>query len=85
MGNYISNNSTWLHAKRILMRYNIENRTMKELDRQANKPKVAPKHDAGLINYHESLSSKFNSFQCTFMLFCIPPLHQWYLFTQQEK
>lgn len=57
MGNYVSNNTVLLSVKRLLMRYNIENRTLKELDRQAIKPTVAPKHDAGIVDYHESLRS----------------------------
>lgn len=56
MGNYISNNTVLLSAKRLLMRYNIENRAFKELDRQAIRPVVAPKHDADIVDYHKSLS-----------------------------
>lgn len=37
------------------MKYNIENRAFKEIDRQAKKPLVAPKHEAGIIDYHKSL------------------------------
>lgn len=57
MGNYISNNSVYLLAKRALMRYNVENRAFKELEKQVAKPKVAPKYDAGIIDYHKSLQS----------------------------
>lgn len=55
MGNYISNNAVYLSAKRVLSRYNIESRAFKEIERQSTKPVVAPKHDAGIIDYHKSL------------------------------
>lgn len=55
MGNYISNNTVYLSAKRILMRYNVENRVFKEMEKQSKKPLAAPKHDAEFIDYHESL------------------------------
>lgn len=55
MGNYISNNTLLLSAKRILMRYNVENRAFNEMEKQAKKPLVAPKHDAGIIDYQKSL------------------------------
>lgn len=59
MGNYFSNNAVFLSAKRALMRYNIENRAFKELEKQTHKPLAAPKHEAGIIDYHESLKSNF--------------------------
>lgn len=59
MGNYLSNNAVFLSAKRALMRYNIENRAFKELEKQTQKPLAAPKHEAGIIDYHESLKSNF--------------------------
>lgn len=55
MGNYVSNNAVYLAAKRALMRYNIESRTFKELEKQTKKPLVAPKHEAEFIDYHKSL------------------------------
>lgn len=55
MGNYISNNSVYLLTKRILMRYNVENRAFKEMDRQAQRPAVAPKHEAAYIDYHKAM------------------------------
>lgn len=55
MGNYMSNNSVYLLARRTLMRYNAENRALKELEKQTKRPVVAPKHDAGIIDYHKSL------------------------------
>lgn len=42
-------------AKRTLMRYNVENRAFKEIERQTNRPVVAPKHEAGTINYHKAM------------------------------
>lgn len=59
MGNYVSNNAVYLSAKRIFMRYNVENRAFKEIEKQSHKPVVAPKHEAGIIDYHKSLESKF--------------------------
>lgn len=58
MGNYISNNTVYLSAKRIFMRYNIENRAFKQLDKHATNPVAAPKHDAALIDYHKSLKGE---------------------------
>lgn len=58
MGNYLSNNTALLAAKRILGRYNIESRTFKEIEKQIKKPVVAPKHEAGIIDYHKSLKGK---------------------------
>lgn len=55
MGNYISNNAVYLSAKRVLMRYNIESRAFKLLEKQAKNPVAAPKHDAEFIDYHKSL------------------------------
>lgn len=59
MGNYLSNNTLLLSAKRALGRYNIESRTFKEIEKQSRKPVVAPKHEAGIIDYHKSLSGKW--------------------------
>lgn len=58
MGNYLSNNTLLLATKRVLGRYNIENRTFKEIEKQSKKPVVAPKHEAGIIDYHKSLNGK---------------------------
>lgn len=58
MGNYISNNIVYLAAKRVIGRYNIENRAFKAIEKQATKPVVAPKHEAGIIDYHKSLKGK---------------------------
>ncbi|XP_031627187.1 protein NDUFAF4 homolog [Contarinia nasturtii] len=55
MGNYMSNNTLYLSAKRLVSKYNIESRVSKELDKQAKKPVIAPKHEAGIIDYHKSL------------------------------
>lgn len=55
MGNYISNNTVYLSAKRAFMKYNIESRVLKEFEKQAKKPLPAPKHDAGIMDYHKSL------------------------------
>lgn len=55
MGNYISNNTVLLAAKRVLSKYNIESRVFKEMEKQSKKPVVAPKHEAGVIDYHKSL------------------------------
>lgn len=55
MGNYISNNSVYLLAKRTLQRYNVENRAFKEMDKQITRPVVAPKHEAASIDYHKAL------------------------------
>lgn len=55
MGNYISNNAVYLSAKRVVGRYNIERRAFKEIEKQSTEPMVAPKHDAGIIDYHKSL------------------------------
>lgn len=60
MGNYVSNNAVYLTAKRFLMRYNIESRTFKEIERQSQKPIVAPKHEGGIIDYHKSLKGNKN-------------------------
>lgn len=60
MGNYLSNNTVLLAAKRVLGRYNIESRTFKEIEKQSKNPVVAPKHEAGIIDYHKSLNGKFN-------------------------
>lgn len=71
MGNYLSNNTALLAAKRILGRYNIESRTFKEIEKQLKNPVVAPKHEAGIIDYHKSLNGKFiqldspNEFKCS--------------------
>lgn len=59
MGNYISNNSVYLLTKRILMRYNVENRIFKEIDRQANRPLPAPKHEAAYIDYHKAMKGMY--------------------------
>lgn len=59
MGNYLSNNTLLLSAKRVFMRYNIENRAFKEIEKQGKKPLVAPKHDAEYIDYHKSLKGFF--------------------------
>lgn len=59
MGNYISNNAVYLSAKRIVMKYNVESRAFKELEKQSQKPVVAPKHEAGIIDYHKSLQSLY--------------------------
>lgn len=59
MGNYISNNAVYLSAKRVLMRYNVENRAFKELEKQTQKPLPAPKHEAAFIDYHKSLKGMF--------------------------
>lgn len=61
MGNYLSNNTVLLAAKRVLGRYNIESRTFKEIEKQSRKPVVAPKHEDGIIDYHKSLSGKLNN------------------------
>lgn len=55
MGNYISNNPVYLTAKRVMGRYNIENRVFKEIEKQGTKPVVAPKHESGIIDYHQSM------------------------------
>lgn len=55
MGNYISNNAVYLSAKRVIMRYNVENRAFKELEKQTQKPLAAPKHESEFIDYHKSL------------------------------
>lgn len=55
MGNYISNNSVYLLTKRILMRYNVENRIFKEIERQAKRPLPAPKHEAAYIDYQKAM------------------------------
>lgn len=55
MGNYVSNNAVYLSAKRALMKYNIESRVFKEIEKQGQKPLPAPKHDAGIMDYHKSL------------------------------
>lgn len=53
MGNFVSNNNFYLLLKRAATRYNAENRAFKELQRQENSPVVAPKYDAGIINYQK--------------------------------
>ena len=58
MGNYVSNNAVYLSAKRVLMRYNVENRAFKELEKQSRKPIAAPKHEAEFIDYHKSMKGK---------------------------
>lgn len=62
MGNYFSNNIVYLTAKRVIGKYNIENRAYKEIERQSTKPVVAPKHEAGIIDYHKSLKGKISDF-----------------------
>lgn len=42
-------------TKRVLMRYNVENRAFNEIDRQAKQPVVAPKHEAASIDYHKAM------------------------------
>lgn len=69
MGNYLSNNTVLLAAKRVLGRYNIESRTFKEMEKQSQKPKVAPKHEAGIIDYHKSLSGKSISMKLAYFEF----------------
>lgn len=59
MGNYISQNAVYLMAKRTLMRFNAESRAFKELERQTTKPVIAPKFDAGLIDYHKLMESEW--------------------------
>lgn len=59
MGNYLSNNTALLAAKRILGRYNIESRTFKEIEKQLKNPVVAPKHEAGIIDYHKSMKGEW--------------------------
>lgn len=59
MGNYISNNTVLLAAKRVLSKYNIESRVFKEIEKQSTKPVVAPKHEAGVIDYHKSLKGMY--------------------------
>lgn len=58
MGNYISQNSVYLSVRRFLTLYNVENRAAKELARQQEKPKAAPKYDAGHIDYHKLMKGK---------------------------
>lgn len=58
MGNYVSQNALYLSAKRLAMRFNVDNRMLKELDRQAIKPVVAPKFDADFIDYKKLMNSK---------------------------
>lgn len=60
MGNYISNNLVYLTAKRVLGRYNIESRVFKEIEKQSKKPVVAPKHEAGIIDYHKSMKGIYS-------------------------
>lgn len=40
------------------MRFNAENRAFKELERQTVKPVIAPKYDAGLVDYHKLMKSE---------------------------
>lgn len=56
MGNYISNNYVYLLAKRTLARYNTQNRIFREMEKQKEKPVVAPKFDSGQINYRKLLN-----------------------------
>lgn len=37
------------------MRYNVENRAFKEIDRQVKRPVPAPKHEAAFIDYHKAM------------------------------
>lgn len=67
MGNYMSNNAVYLSAKRVLMRYNVENRAFKELEKQSRKPIAAPKHEAEFIDYHKSLKGKEIVFLVNFL------------------
>lgn len=62
MGNYISNNSVYLLARRALMRYNAEERAFKEIEKQVNRPVVAPKYEGTAIDYHRALQGIFQLF-----------------------
>lgn len=58
MGNYVSQNALYLAAKRVIIRFNVDNRMLRELDRQAIKPVAAPKFDAGFIDYKKLMKGK---------------------------
>lgn len=62
MGNFVSNNCYYLHLRRCVYRYNVENRAHKELKRQESSPVVAPKHEAGIIDYQKSMRGKAHDF-----------------------
>lgn len=75
MGNYISNNTLYLSAKRLVSKYNIESRTFKELEKQSKKPLAAPKHEAGIIDYHKSLKGENITLIMFYTIFYIDFLH----------